>query len=119
MTRVLKAKIAVNKIDKNKIVPRTFKDKQGNDVTIQEYAFDVVIHDEPQHIKDISETKKMVKSGFISESITKEELDGGKKGTILGDAIEFQEKEEPTKSALADETEKFPSEDLNFADIPF
>lgn len=92
MTKVLKAKIDVTKIDKKRIVTRSYTDKNGQEVTVKEYPVDIILFDVPTHIKDFNDYK-LVKSGFMVEGQTKEERERQEKGTPLGDVVEFQSKE--------------------------
>jgi uncharacterized membrane-anchored protein len=82
-------KIDVSKIDKKKIVPRTYTDKNGNEVTAQEYSLTVVELKQPKVLKE-GDNWKMVKTHFAVETQTKEEKEAEKPDVFLGDGVMFQ-----------------------------
>lgn len=87
----MKLKIDLTKIDKSKIVERKYKTKDGQEHTAKEYSLNVVNLKAP---KFIGQTDKwqVSKIGFLSEDVTKEEKAAGKKGNIVGDVVEFNQK---------------------------
>lgn len=106
--------IDLGKIDKNRIVNRTFTNKEGQEVTVKEYKLDVVPSPTPKTIKE-GDTWTMVKTHFVVEGQTKEERQAKKKGTILGDGIVFRNKaDEHNQSNVEDY-----NQDQDLGGIPF
>lgn len=83
--------IDLSKIDKSRIITRTFTNKEGQEVTVKEYKLEVVPSLTPKTIKE-GDTWTMVKTHFVVEGQTKEERQAKKKSTILGDGIVFRNK---------------------------
>jgi len=103
----------VTKINKDKITERSYE-KEGQQVIVKDYKFDFVPTKE-ELIKE-GDTWNMVKVGFIAESTTKEERDGGYKGSILGNGIVFRDK------AVVQENQDFSQPDgqtIDVDSIPF
>jgi len=82
-------KLDLAKVDKSRIVPRSFQTKEGEEVVAKEYAISVVPLKEPKLIKE-GATWKMWKKYFVVEEHSKEEREGGKKDVFLGDGIVFE-----------------------------
>lgn len=82
-------KLDVSKINKERITERTYTNKDGEEVTIKEYAISVVPLKEPKTLKDEA-NYKMVKKYFVAEEHSKEEREGGMEDVFLGDGIVFE-----------------------------
>lgn len=104
----LSLRIDVTKIDKSKIVPRTYE-KDGKTITEQNYDMELV----PVIEKIIkkTDTYELVKVGFVAEKSVKGEDGKYINGMILGDALEFRDPPAPSN----DDT----GEVANINDIPF
>lgn len=90
MSKVTSVKIDVSKIDKS----RLYKGKKGT------YLDAVIVWGEDQYGND----------GFIAESVSKEEREAGKKGTIIGNVKNLggtpnQSQPDETLSELDDEND--------------
>jgi len=116
MTRILKAKIDVTKIDKTRIETRTYTDRGGVEVTQKLYPVDIVLIDVPTFIKDFDDAK-LVKAGFMVQGQTKEDREAKTKGISLCDVMEYQKKEEKPKQVV--EGVDYPENDIDSGDIPF
>jgi len=100
--------IDVSKIDKTKIVDRTFKTKDGQTITSKDLKLEVVPVQEPKLIKE-GDTWSMWKTHFVALEQTKEERENKVKSVILGDGIMFKKKGE--------QKQEEPEEDIS--SIPF
>jgi hypothetical protein len=90
LKKVLKIELDVTKIDKAKIVDKSYTNKDGQEVTKKVLQVDALFFEpETAHQTD---TYNLLKHGFCTHSTTKEERDSGYKSEILGDIIEFQNK---------------------------
>lgn len=83
----------VSKIDKSKILERTYKNKDGQDITEKFYKFDLVPTKEQ---KFISEGKDWVlkKTHFGAETQTKEEKEVKKPTNYVAEGMIFYKKED-------------------------
>ena len=102
MTRIVRLKIDVTKIDKG----RLFQGKKGTylDAT-------VFLNDEPGQYGD---------NGMITQDVSKEEREAGTKGAILGNATIFKlldDNGQAEPSSTAEATAQ--AEDMDDSDIPF
>ena len=102
MTRIVRLKIDVTKIDK----ARLFQGKKGTylDAT-------VFLNDEPGQYGD---------NGMITQDVSKEEREAGTKGAILGNATIFKlldDNGQAAPSSTAEATAQ--AEDMDDSDIPF
>jgi len=95
MTRIVRLKIDVTKIDKG----RLFQGKKGTylDAT-------VFLNDEPGQYGD---------HGMITQDVSKEEREAGTKGAILGNATIFKVMDDDRPAAKPE------PDDENMDDIPF
>lgn len=85
-------KLDVSKIDKSKIVEKTYKDKNGNEVTQKIYSFDAVPVKEEKFVAE-GDTWIMKKTHFCAEAQTKEERDAKKPTNYIGEGFVFENKE--------------------------
>lgn len=89
----LSLRIDLTKIDKTKIVDRTYDKQDGTSVTEKNYKFELIPLKEEKIVKS-ADTYTLVKVAFLSEPSVKNP-DGTKtNGTIIGDALEFRNIEE-------------------------
>lgn len=96
---------------KNNVKTRTYTNKDGEEVTVNEIQVDVVPLKEPKPLKQ-GDGWNMVKTHFVAEPTSKEEREAGKKGIFVGDGIQFQN----TDSQVNDAFDSF-NQDTN--DVPF
>lgn len=81
------------KIDKSKITSRSYKKRDGTEVLSREFRIEIIPLKEPVIAFDKGYTKGW-KTHFVTDSISKEEMDAGKKATSLGDGIVFENRGE-------------------------
>ena len=81
-------KVDLAKLDKTRIDIRTYTNKEGIEVTVKEYAMDVVFLKEPKTIKQ-GDGWNLVKNSFVTNSPTKEERVNKIKMPVIGDGIGF------------------------------
>ena len=97
-------KISINidlgKIDKNRIINRTYKNKEGEEVTVKEYKMDIVPLKEKKVIKE-GGGWTLVKSHFVADSPTKEERENKTKTNFLGEGIMFENRDEVVEDIVA------------------
>ena len=91
MTSKISLTIDLTKINKSRIIERSYQDREGVTVNTKEYKLDIVPKKEPRLIKE-GDTWQMVETHFVAEATTKEERDSGYKGAILGSGITFIDK---------------------------
>lgn len=85
-------KLDVTKINKTKIVPRTFQNKNGETVSVKELTLDIVPLNEIRLLKD-TDTYQLYKTHFVAEQQTKEEREAKMKSKIVGEGTMFKNKE--------------------------
>lgn len=85
------SKIDVLKINKEKIIERTFVNKEGQNVTVKELELEIVPVKEIKEILNPGQGRRLMKVGFISEKSIKNEDGTYTNGTILGDVTEWQD----------------------------
>jgi len=105
----LNIKIDVSKIDKNKIITRSFNTIDGNTITVREISLDIVPRKEAKLLKD-GDTYQLWKTHFVAIPQNKEERANKIKSVILGDGTMFKDKQPATNEA--DET-------VSESEIPF
>lgn len=91
MAEKINITIDVSKMDKTRIEPRTYTNKDGVEVTQKNYRMELVPLREPKLLKAGSGWE-MVKTHFVVEAPTAEEREGKVKTTIIGDGIIFKGK---------------------------
>lgn len=91
MNEKINVRIDVSKIDKSKIISRTFKNKVGENVTVKELSLDIVPLKETKLLKD-GDTYQLFKTHFVSIQQTKEEREAKIKSTIIGEGTMFKNK---------------------------
>lgn len=94
----LKLQIDVNKIDKTKILPRTYINKGGVEVTVKDLNLEVVPLKEKKFIKDTPKGT-LYKTHFVAHQSTKNEDGTYDNGAIIGDGITFEPKESAEERA--------------------
>jgi hypothetical protein len=85
--------IDVSKIRKERFNVRNYKTNQGQEVSIKEMKLEVIPLKEEKILKS-TDTYDLVKVGFVAEPLTKEEQDKKEKSNIIGDALQFRNKED-------------------------
>jgi single-stranded DNA-binding protein len=105
--------IDVSKIDKSKIMSRTWTDKEGVSRTVKELKLDIVPLKETKLLKD-GDTYQLYKTHFVAEQQTKEEREAKTKSKIIGEATMFK-----NKPKVEEEPIEYPEEEINPDDIPF
>ena len=88
MTKIM-ITLDLTKLDKSKIVERTYKNKDGEEVKQKLYKFDVVELNQ-QKVVASGATWKMLKTHFCAEPQTKEEREAKKETVYLGDGCCFE-----------------------------
>jgi len=127
MAKTITITLDLGKIDKTRIATRTYTNKEGVEVTVKEYKFDV------SEVQD--QYKKMIKDGgtwqiwkthVVRDSQTKEERAAKTKAKVLGDGITFVDpnerkaqfareiKEQIAKAEPVMEYPEAPLEDIGF-----
>lgn len=101
----------LSKIDKNRIINRTYKNKDGVDVTVKEYKLDVVELALPKTIKE-GDTWTLAQTHFVTDAPTKEERTAKAKMNTLGKGVGFLDKKESQE-------DYYPEDDINPSEIPF
>ncbi len=103
--------IDLGKIDKNRIIERTYTNKEGQEVIVKEYKLDVVPLRNKKEIKS-GDTWKLVKSHFVADSQTKEEREAKADTNFLGDGVTFEDVD-PLEDAQSENVQ------TTHDDIPF
>ena len=83
--------IDVSKMDKTRIVPRTYTNKDNEEVTQKNYRMELVALREPKLLKS-GDGWEMWKTHFIVQAPSEEERENKVKTPILGDGIVFKSK---------------------------
>lgn len=83
----------MSKVDKTKVVSRTYTNRHGEEITAKEYKIEVI------PLKEVLSLKKgsgweLLKTHFAIEALSEEEIDAGKKSTSLGDGLMFKHDED-------------------------
>ncbi len=94
----------LSKINKSKITPRTFTNKDGQEITAKDYKMEVIPLKESKVVKQ-GDGWNLVKTHFIVEGQTKEERDNKKESVFIGDGLQFvdttsQEIEYPNEGSI-------------------
>lgn len=113
----LKIKLDVSKIEKDKIVARTYTNKEGQEITSQDLELEVVELKEKKLIKE-GDTWNLYKTHFVTHPSIKNDDGTYTNGTIIGDGVSFEDKG-ATSTAPAAAMPEYPEEEINPADIPF
>lgn len=111
----------LSKINKDRIVSRTFTNKEGVEVTVKEYKIDVIPLREPKFIKQ-GEGWNLLKTHFVVEGQTKEERQAKTKSIYIGEGMQFvdtstQEVNYPEPTVQAEK--RLNSDGTSPDDIPF
>lgn len=89
----MKIKIDVTKIPKEMIVERRYTNSQGHEVVVKELSLEVVELRQPKVVKD-GDTWTLMKTHFVSLEQTKEQRANKEKSVIIGDGLQFVDKEQ-------------------------
>lgn len=84
----------VSKINKDRIVTRTYLNKDNVEVTEKNYKMEAVPLNEKKFVTE-GDTWILYKTHFIVEGQTKEEKQQKVKGTYIGSGFQFEEKSTP------------------------
>lgn len=87
----LSLELDVSKINKDKIIERTYKTKDGKEIKQKIYKMDLIELKAPKFIAQ-GETWTATKTHFIVESKTKEEREKKVEDNFVGDGIVFSPK---------------------------
>lgn len=115
MNQKITVKIDVSKIDKTKIVSRTWTDKEGQSRTVKELVLDIVPLNETKLLKD-GDTYQLFKTHFVAEQQTKQEREAKSRSKIIGEGTMFVNKEKPKEIV---EEDIFGAPEAADEDIPF
>lgn len=83
----------VTKIDKSKIFERTYKNKDGEEITEKLYKFDLIETKEPKFVAE-GDTWTMFKTHFGAEAQTKDERADKKPANYVAEGFVFEQKAE-------------------------
>lgn len=111
------SKIDVLKINKEKIIERTFVNKEGQNVTVKELELEIVPLKEIKEVLNPGQGRRLMKVGFISEKPVKNEDGTYTNGNILGDVLEWQDV--PTVGDTGIEYPDPADPSVRLEDIPF
>lgn len=116
------AKIDVTKINKNNLVERSFKNKNGDLITVKELEIELLDIKEPKVLSD-TEKGTLKKVGFITEKSFINPEGKWENGVTLGDITVWEKKVEQAKveqkTPEVKDDIQYPTEDINIDDIPF
>lgn len=94
--------IDLSKVKKDRIVDRTYKDKDGNELVSKDYKMEAIELDEPKVIKE-GDTWRLVKTHFLVQAKTKEEREAKVKTVFLGDGLQFEDLTNQSNDLTSDE----------------
>ena len=117
MAQKLSITIDADKV-RNLIETRTYKDKDGNDVSIREIKFDLVeMKEESRKVLHDGDKLKMVKTHFAVKPQSKEERDSNQEVVYVGDGVTyvFKNAQQPTTAKFEQVQNLVQVED----DLPF
>jgi len=101
-------KLNVDKLASVKTEKRTYVNKNGETVALNEMKLDIVVLDEQLHKKlTVSNGKELVKVGFVAEPSTKSETGEWINGAILGDVTVWRAETEKSYTDITDEANDF------------
>lgn len=104
--------VDVTQIDKSRIIDREITLQDGTKRIAKEVKFDVVELKEKKEITS-GDTWVLNKTHFVTMSPTKEERAAKVKTAIVGDGVQFGDKNP------SEEQPQYPTEDITPEDIPF
>lgn len=110
--------IDVTKIPKDRIIKRSFKTKEGKEITVSELKLDIVPVKEARLIKE-GDTWAMWKTHFVSIPQTKEERENNVKSLILGDGIIFKNKDTNNETNTEQQALAKHDKEILESEIPF
>lgn len=113
MSEKINGTIDLSKIDKSRIVKRTYTTKDGTEMTAMDYKFEVVPLKQESFIKE-GQGWKMFKTHFLAQAQTKEEREAKKDTVFIGDGIRFDFDDSPKE-----DTATPPDDKLDDTSIPF
>ena len=124
----MKIKLDLTKIDKSKIVERSYTNREGKNVVVKELSLETVALKAPQPILNKDKqpvegaTWKLMKTHFVCHEQTKEEKELRVESKIVGEGVSFVDK--PKQFNMDIESTEVTSkgadgEQINPEDIPF
>lgn len=87
----------LSKVDKTRIVPRTYTNKDNEQITSKDYKVEMIPLKEKKLIKE-GDGWKMYKTHFVVQAQTKEERENKTPSVFLGDGFQFERADEPDMS---------------------
>jgi hypothetical protein len=104
-------RIDLTKLDKSRIVERTYKNRDGVEVISKDYEFEIVpLNPAQQTFIAEGNDWKLLKTHFVTDSATKEERQVNKKMKTIGDGKQFMRNNNIEKNTTEPQSEE---------DIPF
>lgn len=79
----------LSKIDKTRILPRSYKTKDGEEQTAKEYKVELIELKEPKQIAQ-GDWGKMIKTHFVVQTQTKEEREAKAPSVYIGEGFKFE-----------------------------
>lgn len=113
MTQRLSGSVDTKLITKEKLVAKTFKNKDGVEVNQKNFLFDIVLTDNRKVLAS-GDTWDLVSVGFITEQATKEEKANKTKMPIIGNVTKFEDKNPQPKFDTDSRGKKIEAEDIPF-----
>lgn len=100
---------------RNLVSNRTYKNREGKDVTVQEVKFDLVeLKDEKKKVIYDTDKYQLEKTHFAVAKQTKEEREANKDPFFIGDGISLQWKNENSQQPQAAPQKQEEEDDLPF-----
>lgn len=109
-------KLDVSKIDKSKIIKKSFINREGETINKLELELELVPLNSPRMVKD-ADTYQILKTHFVAFPKTKEEKQNKTNSKIIGDGLMFKNKTEPKPKIEEDIMPE--SNEIDESDIPF
>lgn len=117
----LSLELDVSKINKDKIIERTYKTKDGKEVVQKIYKMELIELKAPKFLAQ-GDTWTKTKTHFIVESKTKEEREAKVEDNFVGDGVVFSTKEDYSNIEVEPNTmtsKGYNGEQIDTKNIPF
>lgn len=108
----------LSKINKDKIVPRTFTNKAGEEITVKEYKIEVIPLKEQRMIK-AGNGWNLMKTHFVVEGQTKEERAAKAPSVFIGEGLQFVDTASQDVEYPDPDMKRLNSDGTSPDDIPF
>jgi hypothetical protein len=124
----MKIKLDLTKIDKSKIVERSYTNREGKNVVVKELSLETVALKAPQPILNKNKqpvegaTWKLMKTHFVCHEQTKEEKEMRVESKIVGEGVSFVDKPQQFNMDIesTEVTSKgYNGEQINPQDVPW